>query len=151
MAQKNTRSVRWCSLSCYDLSSTIPASQAFCPHLICIDKFLASRPSPPSLEGLSLILSLCLRSAAARSRGPVLEIVVTLFKLYFHLDTLQLCQNLVNVIDRMDFDAFPASARVTYKFYLGRLAILNSNYVRPPPPLTTRLSQLQLRLGRFLP
>lgn len=28
-----------------------------------------------------------------------------------------------------DFDAFPASQRVTYKFYVGRLAVFDENYV----------------------
>lgn len=28
-----------------------------------------------------------------------------------------------------DFDAFPAPQRVTYKFYVGRLAVFDENYV----------------------
>ena len=59
----------------------------------------------------------------------MLAIVITLFKVYFHLNTLQLCKNLINAVERLQFDAFPASSRVTYMFYLGRLHIFDNDYV----------------------
>ena len=67
----------------------------------------------------------------AKKKEPVLAIVITLFKVYFHLNTLQLCKNLINAVDRLQFDAFPASSRVTYMFYLGRLHIFDNDYVSP--------------------
>lgn len=91
-------------------------------------------------------------------------------KIYFRLNTLRLCKNLIRTVDSRqvctpgslrlllpavaacpplyiacllltwlppsspaqfaDFDAFPASQRVTYKFYVGRLAVFDENYVR---------------------
>lgn len=64
-----------------------------------------------------------------RKKEPVLEIVVTLFKVYFELNTLRLCKNLSNAVDRLDFNIFPASSRISYKFYMGRLSIFDNDYV----------------------
>lgn len=53
--------------------------------------------------------------------------------MYFRLNTLRLCKNLINAVNSrqfMPFEEFPASQRVTYKYYTGRLAIFDENYVR---------------------
>lgn len=68
-------------------------------------------------------------------RMATLEIVITLFKVYFRLNTLRLCKNLINAVNSkqfVPFDTFPTSQRVTYKYYTGRLAIFDENYVRTP-------------------
>ncbi|PRW20744.1 PCI domain-containing 2 [Chlorella sorokiniana] len=60
-----------------------------------------------------------------------LDIVNVSIKIYFRLNTLRLCKNLIRTVDSRqfaDFDAFPASQRVTYKFYVGRLAVFDENY-----------------------
>ena len=65
-----------------------------------------------------------------------LEIIITLFKVYFRLNTLRLCKNLINAVNSrqfLPFESFPASQRVTYKYYTGRLAIFDENYVRCNP------------------
>lgn len=62
----------------------------------------------------------------------MLDVVVTLFRVYFELNTLRLCKNLSNAVDRLDFNIFPASSRVSYKFYMGRLSIFDNDYVRRP-------------------
>lgn len=72
-----------------------------------------------------------------RKKEPVLEIVVTLFKVYFELNTLRLCKNLSNAVDRLDFSIFPASTRVSYKFYMGRLSIFDNDYVRHAASLSS--------------
>lgn len=64
----------------------------------------------------------------------MLEIVVTLFKVYFELNTLRLCKNLSNAVDRLDFSIFPASSRISYKFYMGRLSIFDNDYVSASLP-----------------
>jgi hypothetical protein len=53
-------------------------------------------------------------------------------KIYFRLNTLRLCKNLMRTVDSRQFaafDAFPAAQRVTYRFYVGRLAVFDENYV----------------------
>ncbi|KAL4433578.1 hypothetical protein ABPG75_000019 [Micractinium tetrahymenae] len=60
-----------------------------------------------------------------------LDIVNLSIKIYFRLNTLRLCKNLMRTVDSRQFaafNAFPAAQRVTYKFYVGRLAVFNENY-----------------------
>ncbi|KAL4450585.1 hypothetical protein ABPG77_000941 [Micractinium sp. CCAP 211/92] len=60
-----------------------------------------------------------------------LDIVNLSIKIYFRLNTLRLCKNLMRTVDSRQFaafDAFPAAQRVTYKFYVGRLAVFDENY-----------------------
>lgn len=59
----------------------------------------------------------------------MLEIVVTLFRIYFRLNTLRLCKNLIAAVERLDFNIFPVASRVSYKFFVGRLCILDDQYV----------------------
>ena len=60
-----------------------------------------------------------------------LDIVVTLFRVYFALNTLRLCKNLVAAVGSRQFppfDTFPAAQRVTYMYFTGRLAIFDESY-----------------------
>ena len=53
-------------------------------------------------------------------------------QVYFRLNTLRLCKNLINAVNKQQFlrlDEFPQAQRVTYKYYTGRLAIFDENYV----------------------
>lgn len=61
-----------------------------------------------------------------------LDIVNISIKIYFKLNTLRLCKNLMRTVESKQFAAFeefPASQRVTYKFYMGRLAVFDEHYV----------------------
>ena len=54
--------------------------------------------------------------------------------MYFRLNTLRLCKNLINAVNKQQFlrlEEFPKAQRVTYKYYTGRLAIFDENYVSP--------------------
>jgi hypothetical protein len=56
-----------------------------------------------------------------------------LFKIYFKLNTLHLCKNLiaaVNLPTFPPFESFPTSQRVTYSYYVGRLAVFDDDYAR---------------------
>lgn len=66
-------------------------------------------------------------------RLAALDIVNVSIKIYFRLNTLRLCKNLIRTVASRQFapfDAFPASQRVTYRFYVGRLAVFDEDYVR---------------------
>lgn len=74
-----------------------------------------------------------LHTGNKQKKLATLEIIITLFKVYFRLNTLRLCKNLINAVNSrqfLPFEEFPASQRVTYKYYTGRLAIFDENYVR---------------------
>lgn len=60
-----------------------------------------------------------------------LDVVNVSIKIYFRLNTLRLCKNLTRTVESRqfaDFDMFPASQKVTYKFYKGRLAVFDEDY-----------------------
>lgn len=64
-----------------------------------------------------------------------LEMINQLFKIYFRLNNLRLCGNLIRTIDRRsgqdgpDFESMYSTAhRVTYKFFTGRLHLYEGNY-----------------------
>ena len=71
------------------------------------------------------------RSSWENSRKSAsLQVVNTLFKIYFRLKQHRLCQPLIRAIgnDRSSLDMFPASYRVTFKFYTGLLAFYDENF-----------------------
>lgn len=57
-----------------------------------------------------------------------------MFKIYFKLNTIRLCTSLVRAVNSpafAPFETFPPGQRVTYKYYIGRLAVFDENYVSP--------------------
>lgn len=83
--------------------------------------------------------------AVAKDRTPysdpsskklaIFAVTNVLFKIYFKLNTLQLCGKLINVVERPgpsnaldSFRLFPVSDVVTYKFYIGRLKMFEDKY-----------------------
>ena len=81
----------------------------------------------------------CVPSAGNREKKmAALDVVIVLFQVYFRLNTLRMCKSLINAVNSpqfLPFDAFPASQRVTYRFFVGRLAIFDEDYVRSAPHL----------------
>lgn len=60
-----------------------------------------------------------------------LFIVNELFKVYFKLNTLHLCKNLVRAVMAPTFaklEEFPMAQRVTYMYYVGRLSVFEEKY-----------------------
>lgn len=71
-----------------------------------------------------------------------LDIVNVSIKIYFKLNTLRLCKNLIRTVESKQFppfDIFPVSQKVTYKFYLGRLAVFDEKYEDAQDALTYAL------------
>ena len=57
--------------------------------------------------------------------------MTNLFKIYFRLNTLRLCNNLIQTVERRNFpplEKFPLAHRVAYKFYTGRLSMFNNQF-----------------------
>jgi len=60
-----------------------------------------------------------------------LFLIVHLFKIYFRINNLRLCSNLVTIVKNPNFpklDVFPPAQTVAYNFYLGRLMIFEEQY-----------------------
>ena len=70
----------------------------------------------------------------AHKRIAALDLVNQQMKVYFRLNTIRLSAALVSAIEgtrALPFESFPASARVTYKYYTGRIAVFDENFVSP--------------------
>ena len=68
-----------------------------------------------------------------------LHVINNLFKIYFQLNNLRLCQNLIRAVEGPGFPkaldgsslsgrAFPIGQLVTYHYFVGRLSLLNSQF-----------------------
>eukprot|EP01041_Mallomonas_annulata_P009576 gene9576-19901_t len=71
-------------------------------------------------------------SSPNSKRLAIFAVTNVLFKIYFKLNTLQLCGKLINVVERTGFieslEYFPVSDVVTYKYYIGRLKMLEDRF-----------------------
>lgn len=95
---------------------------------------MRSRPVPPA----SLSLTTALRESFADEGSRKLalfSVTNVLFKIYFKLNTLQLCSKLINVVERPGpscatdaFRYFPVADVVAYKYYVGRLKMFEDRY-----------------------
>jgi len=86
-----------------------------------------------------------LQGSGNRDKKKITLFVVNqLLKVYFSLNTLHLCKNLIKAIDSnntMDFEDFSAAQRVTYKFFIGRLSVFNDDYLAANEHLTYALAR----------
>ena len=59
----------------------------------------------------------------------MLSLVNQLFKVYFRINKLHLCKPLIRAIESSPYkDNFNIGQQVTYKYYVGRKAIFDSDY-----------------------
>jgi hypothetical protein len=84
------------------------------------------------------------QTSDAEKKTPQLHIVNVLFKVYFKLNALHLCKNLINAVNLptfLPFDSFAKSEKVTYNFYVGRLAVFEDAYERAEERLSYAFSK----------
>ena len=93
------------------------------------DEDLKRRGEKPSkLADVGSTLMLAAERCRRRRRGRRRRRSCTwnALKVYFKLNALHLCKNLINAVNLptfLPFDSFPKSEKVTYNFYVGRLAV----------------------------
>ena len=89
------------------------------------------------LERAAECLMNCFRVCAADNRSSeedtkrigMLNLVNQLFKVYFSINKLHLCKPLIRAIDCSPFkEMFPLGERITYRYYVGRKAMFDSDY-----------------------
>ncbi|XP_063809192.1 PCI domain-containing protein 2 isoform X2 [Pseudophryne corroboree] len=89
------------------------------------------------LEKAAELLMSCFRVCASDTRAAfddskkwgMLFLVNQLFKIYFKISKLHLCKPLIRAIDSSNFkDDYAMSQRVTYKYYVGRKAMFDSDF-----------------------
>ena len=81
----------------------------------------------------------------ASKRGAALHTITQLFKIYFRLNTLRLCKNLIKAFDGQQGVHAGGNGRVvdgayaTYRFYVGRLAMFEERFAEADVDLTQSL------------
>ncbi|EDW37584.1 GL16271 [Drosophila persimilis] len=89
------------------------------------------------LEKAADCMMACFRVCAADGRASeeetkrlgMMNLVNQLFKIYFRINKLHLCKPLIRAIDNCAFkDTFPLPEQITYKYFVGRRAMFDSNY-----------------------
>lgn len=89
------------------------------------------------LENAAECLMGCFRICAADSRASdmdtkrlgMLNLVNQLFKVYFSINKLHLCRPLIRAIDSSAYkDHFSLSQQITYRYFVGRKAMFDSDY-----------------------
>ncbi|KPJ06019.1 PCI domain-containing protein 2-like [Papilio machaon] len=89
------------------------------------------------LEKAAESLLACFRVCAADNRTSdsdtkrlgMLTLVNQLLKVYFRINKLHLCKPLIRAIDSSPFkDHFPLAQQITYRYFVGRKAMFDSDY-----------------------
>ncbi|XP_077669823.1 PCI domain-containing protein 2 isoform X3 [Eretmochelys imbricata] len=89
------------------------------------------------LEKAAELLMSCFRVCASDTRAGIddskkwgmLFLVNQLFKIYFKINKLHLCKPLIRAIDSSNLkDDYSMAQRVTYKYYVGRKAMFDSDF-----------------------
>lgn len=89
------------------------------------------------LEKAAECLMGCFRVCAADNRSSdddtkrigMLALVNQLFKVYFRINKLHLCKPLIRAIESSKFkDSFSLSQQITYRYFVGRKAMFDSDY-----------------------
>ncbi|XP_062907316.1 PCI domain-containing protein 2 isoform X1 [Mobula hypostoma] len=90
-----------------------------------------------TLEKAAELLMSCFRVCASDNRAGIddskkwgmLFLVNQLFKIYFKINKLHLCKPLIRAIDSSNLkDEYSMAQRVTYKYYVGRKAMFDSDF-----------------------
>lgn len=119
----------------------LPVMYAVCLDLrllaqLC-EKTMANLKPGEILEKAAESLLACFRVCAADNRSSdedtkrlgMLNLVNQLFKVYFSINKLHLCKPLIRAIDSSNYrDDFPLDQQITYKYFVGRKAMFDSDY-----------------------
>lgn len=120
-----------------------------------------SRASHAHLEECARLLNKGFTACIA-DRHPVLEqskkwgtyaMVGLVFATYFQLRSISLCKNIVRALGAGDLpplDAFPRAQMVTFRYYMGRLAFLDEDYVRAEAELSCAWAHTPLHATKQL-
>lgn len=99
--------------------------------------FVTAQSNGKILEKAAESLLACFRVCAADNRSSdndtkkigMLNIVNQLLKVYFRINKLHLCKPIIRAIDSSPFkDMFPLAQQITYRYFVGRKAMFDSDY-----------------------
>lgn len=99
-------------------------------------------PREAAVRVLQKSFTICISDRApleVSKKWGTLHVINNLFKIYFQLNKLTLCKNLIKAVDGPGFPkalngeelmgrSFPMAQLVTYHYFVGRLSLLNSQF-----------------------
>ncbi|KAI8424505.1 hypothetical protein MSG28_002968 [Choristoneura fumiferana] len=114
-------------------------------YTVCLDlRLVAQKAEGCSIQSNGKIMEkaadsllACFRVCAADNRSSdidtkrlgMLNLVNQLLKVYFRINKLHLCKPLIRAIDSSPFkDHFPLAQQITYRYFVGRKAMFDSDY-----------------------
>eukprot|EP01026_Neomeris_dumetosa_P061512 TRINITY_DN58077_c0_g1_i1.p1 TRINITY_DN58077_c0_g1~~TRINITY_DN58077_c0_g1_i1.p1 ORF type:complete len:383 (+),score=41.46 TRINITY_DN58077_c0_g1_i1:142-1149(+) len=78
---------------------------------------------------LRMALSKCQKAKSESKQRPLLFIANILLKFYFKSNSVGLCKHIIGVAGMSrNFESFPKSQRVQYKYYVGKYSVFSGEY-----------------------
>lgn len=112
----------------------------------------AAGRKPSSLEDagrqLQSVFPATFGASLREKRLATLFVVNSAFKIYFALNTLRLCKNMILSVEArnaLPLADYPLAQQVTYRFYTGRLAIFDESYSKAAADLSFSLQHCLAR------
>lgn len=126
---------------CKEENWPLPIMYAVCLDLRLLamkcEKIIGVSKPGEILEKAAESLMICFRVCAADSRSSdedtkrhgMMNLVNQMLKVYFKINKLHLCKPLIRAIESSAYkDQFPLHEQVTYKYFIGRKAMYDSDY-----------------------
>lgn len=121
----------------------VPVMKALCENVVTL-AWPSSLERPERLEQVARLLprcfTACLTGRETGKRWAALRIVVLLFRVYFQLNTLRLCGNIVRALEQAQdlppITSFPKSETIAYWYYRARLCIHQKDFKMAETMLT---------------
>lgn len=97
---------------------------------------------------LMKVFSAAFLSPSRDKKLATLGVVNQAFAVYFKLNTLRLCKNMIASVESanaLPLDSYAVGQRVTYRFYTGRLAVFDEQYAKAAADLSLSLAECPRR------
>lgn len=130
-----------------DGGEEVPVMKALCENVVTL-AWPSSTERPERLEQVARLLprcfTACLTGRETGKRWAALRIVVLLFRVYFRLNTLRLCGNIIRALEQAQdlppITAFLKSETIAYWYYRARLCIHQKEFKAAETMLTDAFS-----------
>jgi len=103
-------------------------------------------------RGLALMINDRSAEISESKKLGALGMIVYLLRIYFALNNLRMCASLVRTVESPGFppldDAFPLDQRVTYHYFVGRIALYEDRYVEAETHLAFAAHHCPVRYER---
>lgn len=89
---------------------------------------LSNENSEESARIISKAFTIAVTDRTLSKRPALVFIMNLLFRIYFKLNNIRLCQNMIKATTNLNIQDYPISEEVTFRFYRGRVHIFDGEY-----------------------